>query len=885
MPLLEAALHDCHVIRCRRVYNLDRPDLKELFKDKQPFLLFPSEDAISCENLPDNAALIAIDGTWRQARNMLFTSTGLSDLPKCRIDLSKKQFKNQYIIRTQPEEGFVSTLEAIAAALAESECNPSLYDTLTAPLRALCAIQLEHGAQQHHSKQELLAKGIWTGDRPKKNRNKLNRERLLIERYHQRSKLEEKEEEKSQTTTTTEAPFPNDSPPLVYCPCYHTETCTGRNGDIVPCDDSGKDAMSKCTDERSIISMGHDFVEKDGSIVEGLTALDLVNGRHCQVTVGYLTYWEGHQIQPGQGNEGNGRTKDSWRSRFSKYILPSLEFESHGSWSSDRCENNAELTAIPKNITDTLFPPKREYNSDPKYNRPRNYKYCLPTEIQYNKMKQEKIFDDQINREIASRKYPFYKRRNFWIITGCLGLFFLTIHLIIKQIRKIVAFVRTDLIMNIEQPELVEYSTRPENILGEGGCGRVYAGRFRGNNVAIKVIVEDIYSDSRKAERLKMECLILHTLNQHRNEFILQIYSPNVEVVATADRLEEIVLTKYGWDNNKRNLDDLLMEVRNRSMLKPDDPAYWNEEQVIQIVWHYCSVIADFGLSSICINDMGRDYLRKKQQSCFPIGNIKSVAKQVTQHIEWLKYFSKNNQWNNKALEFIQKEEQRQTSYFTRHIAPGTNRWRAPEIVYSSKDYYFKLSNEYHCKLGCLDKSDSEAGRLIVKDVCGKCTKEIFRFYRMNDIYGVGLVILSILKTVTEKEIFANLDYNTSEIKSFMENPEEVGTSREPSFITSEYSRDEFDKFLPEKILEHIQRQSIRSRLDYEPHLRCIRNIAEQCLRPNPYDRPEITEVCDELAAFEATRRPGNSTHWSPNTSSFKNDNHSPPTATTVLTK
>ena len=56
---------------------------------------------------------------------------------------------------------------------------------LLAPLRALCAIQLEHGAQQHHSKQELLAKGIWSGDRPKKNRNKLNRERLLIERYQQ----------------------------------------------------------------------------------------------------------------------------------------------------------------------------------------------------------------------------------------------------------------------------------------------------------------------------------------------------------------------------------------------------------------------------------------------------------------------------------------------------------------------------------------------------------------------------------------------------------------------------------------------------------------------------------------------------------------------------
>ena len=66
--------------------------------------------------------------------------------------------------------------------------------------------------------------------------------------------------------------------------------------------------------------------------------------------------------------------------------------------------------------------------------------------------------------------------------------FLVTIHLIIKQIRKMVAYVRTGLINNIEQPELLEYSITPENILGEGGCGRVYAGRFRGNNVAIKVI-------------------------------------------------------------------------------------------------------------------------------------------------------------------------------------------------------------------------------------------------------------------------------------------------------------------------------------------------------------------------------------------------------------
>jgi hypothetical protein len=45
--------------------------------------------------------------------------------------------------------------------------------------------------------------------------------------------------------------------------------------------------------------------------------------------------------------------------------------------------------------------------------------------------------------------------------------------------------------------------------------------------------------------------------------------------------------------------------------------------------------------------------------------------------------------------------------------------------------------------------------------------------------------------------------------------------------ITTDGQSNEFDEFLPEKMLEYIQRQAIRVRLDYEPHLRCIRNIAE----------------------------------------------------------
>ena len=128
VPLLEAALDDCHVVRCRKVYNLDRKDIKPLIENRPAYVLYPSDDAISCSELPKNALIIAIDGTWRQARGMLLGSTAFKNLPKCKV---KNIPKCSYVIRTQPEEGFVSTLEAIAAALAETEKRPELHQILT----------------------------------------------------------------------------------------------------------------------------------------------------------------------------------------------------------------------------------------------------------------------------------------------------------------------------------------------------------------------------------------------------------------------------------------------------------------------------------------------------------------------------------------------------------------------------------------------------------------------------------------------------------------------------------------------------------------------------------------------------------------------------------
>ena len=58
----------------------------------------------------------------------MYSSPFLKSLPHCVI---KSLPRTEYIIRTQPEEGFVSTLEALAAAIAAAEKTPNLYAQLT----------------------------------------------------------------------------------------------------------------------------------------------------------------------------------------------------------------------------------------------------------------------------------------------------------------------------------------------------------------------------------------------------------------------------------------------------------------------------------------------------------------------------------------------------------------------------------------------------------------------------------------------------------------------------------------------------------------------------------------------------------------------------------
>ena len=59
---------------------------------------------------------------------------------------------SEYVVRTQPRVGCLSTLEAGAHSLAILEDRPEIVQPLLAPLVAMCNVQINHGAVLHHSK-------------------------------------------------------------------------------------------------------------------------------------------------------------------------------------------------------------------------------------------------------------------------------------------------------------------------------------------------------------------------------------------------------------------------------------------------------------------------------------------------------------------------------------------------------------------------------------------------------------------------------------------------------------------------------------------------------------------------------------------------------------
>ena len=98
-----------------------------------------------------------------------------------------------YTIRTQPREFFLSTLETAAVILSTLEDNPKMYEDLVKPLKALCQFQLDHGCEEHQSKEYLIFKGLYTKPISKKYYNKLTKGSKFI--FDEQNKTNENENE------------------------------------------------------------------------------------------------------------------------------------------------------------------------------------------------------------------------------------------------------------------------------------------------------------------------------------------------------------------------------------------------------------------------------------------------------------------------------------------------------------------------------------------------------------------------------------------------------------------------------------------------------------------------------------------------------------------
>jgi len=121
-----------------------------------PFVLYPGPKAVNFktpgnELLPKDKTLliVVIDGTWRMARQLLNNSQNVRALP--RLSFSRC-YVSQFVIKRQPMQHCVSTIEAIYYLCKEAE--EAGYEDLNAQNEVLMALLKKLVATQLHYKTE-----------------------------------------------------------------------------------------------------------------------------------------------------------------------------------------------------------------------------------------------------------------------------------------------------------------------------------------------------------------------------------------------------------------------------------------------------------------------------------------------------------------------------------------------------------------------------------------------------------------------------------------------------------------------------------------------------------------------------------------------------------
>ncbi|KAL6905649.1 hypothetical protein ACP4OV_003250 [Aristida adscensionis] len=161
LPLLARSLSNLHLLPGRRLLPSSTP----LLPPPPPspvLLLYPSPGAADlaawCRSAPPAArastTLLLLDGTWRQAKEMLAASLPFLSpfavpvaLPVDSAVDGDSMFESELVVRKEPHKGCVSTMEAVARALRLLEPEgrgAEVEEAMVRVLRAMVAFQAEH---------------------------------------------------------------------------------------------------------------------------------------------------------------------------------------------------------------------------------------------------------------------------------------------------------------------------------------------------------------------------------------------------------------------------------------------------------------------------------------------------------------------------------------------------------------------------------------------------------------------------------------------------------------------------------------------------------------------------------------------------------------------
>lgn len=155
MLSLSLAEDKCLIFKGKRFPGVHN-DLEHILSSENTLLFYPSPSAVSLDEISnqfDNHTtfnLVFIDGTWPQAKAIYSKNAILHKIKQVKLVTTNV---SSYIIRTQPTDGCLSTLETAAMALNFFERNEKYQEMLLQPLKVLCEFQLQNGAVSHQSKE------------------------------------------------------------------------------------------------------------------------------------------------------------------------------------------------------------------------------------------------------------------------------------------------------------------------------------------------------------------------------------------------------------------------------------------------------------------------------------------------------------------------------------------------------------------------------------------------------------------------------------------------------------------------------------------------------------------------------------------------------------